>query len=73
MLHSSYANIMSVSSEKQSIGWFIEDKAFLLSYDLAPRPHPPPSLVSKLVLFLSLPVCRRSSLVTGEGVSGGQG
>jgi hypothetical protein len=30
--------------------------------------HPlPPSPVSKLPLFLSLPVCRRSSLLTGEG------
>jgi hypothetical protein len=28
---------------------------------------PPPSLVSKLSLFLSLPVCRRSSLLTGDG------
>jgi len=27
-----------------------------------------PSPVSKLPLFLSLPVCRRSSLLTGEGV-----
>jgi hypothetical protein len=30
--------------------------------------HPlPPSPVSKLSLFLGLPVCRRSSLLTGEG------
>jgi hypothetical protein len=27
----------------------------------------PPSPVSKLSLFLGLPVCRRSSLLTGEG------
>ncbi len=34
--------------------------------------HPlPPSPVSKLPLFLSLPVCRRSSLLTGEKVGGG--
>jgi hypothetical protein len=31
-------------------------------------PHPLPPAVSKLSLFLSLPVCRRSSLLTGEGV-----
>jgi hypothetical protein len=31
-------------------------------------PHPLPlSPVSKLSLFLSLPVCRMSSLLTGEG------
>ncbi len=28
---------------------------------------PPPSSVSKLSLFLRRPVCRRSSLLTGEG------
>ncbi len=40
----------------KSIEWFIEDQAFSMSYDLA-RP-PPPSLISRLSLFLSLPVCR---------------
>jgi hypothetical protein len=35
------------------------------SYYLAPPPPPLP--VSKLTFFLSLPVCRRSSLLTGEG------
>ncbi len=33
----------------------------------------PPSTVSKLSLFLSLPVCRRSSLLTGEGGGGDEG
>ncbi len=33
----------------------------------------PPSLVSQLSLFLSLPVCRLSSLQTGEGGGGGWG
>ncbi len=33
----------------------------------------PPSSVSKLSLFLSLPVCRRSSLLTGEGWEEGEG
>jgi hypothetical protein len=31
------------------------------------RPPSRPSPVSKLSLFLSLPVCRRSSLLTGDG------
>ncbi len=32
--------------------------------------HPSPSPVSKLSIFLSLPVCRRLSLLTGEGGRG---
>jgi hypothetical protein len=36
--------------------------------------HPlPPSPVSNMSLFLGLSVCRRSSLLTGEGGGGGQG
>jgi hypothetical protein len=47
---------------------FEEDQAFSPSYDLAPSPPPPPHpSVSKLSLFFSLPVCRWSSLLTGEG------
>ncbi len=35
--------------------------------------HPPPPLsVSKLSVFLNLPVCRQSSLLTGEGWRGGR-
>jgi hypothetical protein len=34
-------------------------------FDLAP-PRAPPPLVSKLSIFPYLPVCRRSSLLTGE-------
>jgi hypothetical protein len=41
------------------------------SNDFAPRPPHPPSLVSKLSLFLRLPVFRRSSLRKGEGGGGG--
>jgi hypothetical protein len=55
----------------ESIEQFIKDQAFLQSYDLAPSPPYPPSPVSKLSLFLSIPVCRRSSLLMGregEGV-----
>ncbi len=56
----------------ESIEWFIENQAFLRSYDSAPRPPPlpSPSLVSKLSLFLSLSVCRRSGEV-GSGRGGG--
>ncbi len=49
----------------ENIEWFIEDHAFSPSYDLAP-PNPPAHL-QKLSLFLSLPVCRLSRLLTGEG------
>jgi hypothetical protein len=53
---------------------YIEDQAFLRLYDLAPRPSPSPlSPVSKLPLFLTLPVCRRSSLLTGGWGGGGCG
>ncbi len=54
--------------DPEMIEWFIEDQAFLRSYDSTPRTPPPPtSPVSKSSLFLSLPVCRRSSLLTGKG------
>jgi hypothetical protein len=52
----------------ESIEWFIEDQDFLRSCDSTPRPPHSPSPVSNLSIFLSLPVCRRSSLLTGEGV-----
>jgi hypothetical protein len=42
----------------------------LRSYDSVPRPLLPPSPVRRLSLFLSLPVCRLSSLLTGEEGSG---
>jgi hypothetical protein len=48
----------------ESIEWFIEDQAFFLWLHSAPLPRPP---ISKLSLFLGLPLCRRSSLLTGEG------
>jgi hypothetical protein len=47
------------------IEWFIEDQAFLW----APSPFPL-SRQTKFFLFLSLPVCRRSSLLSGEGGGG---
>ncbi len=55
----------------ESIEWFIEGHAFLRSYDLASRPRLPPSPVSKLSLFLCLPVCRQSSSLTVR--EGGRG
>jgi hypothetical protein len=56
-------------SEPESIERFIEDQAFSPSYDLAPPPTPP---ISKLSLFLSLPVCRLPSYPTGEEGGGGE-
>jgi hypothetical protein len=60
------------ASSRQRIEWFLEGQAFLRSYDSVPRspPFPPLPPVSKLSLFLSLTVCRRSSLLTGEGGRG---
>ncbi len=59
--------IIVVRAERSKL--FIEDQAFLQSYDSAPGP-PPSCPASKLTLFLRLPVCRRSSLLMryGEGV-----
>jgi hypothetical protein len=48
----------------QKVLRFIEAQAFLRSYDSAPLPPPYPSPASRLSLFLSLPVCRRLSLLT---------
>jgi hypothetical protein len=45
-------------------------EAFLRSHVSAPRPPPPPPPISKLPFFLSLLVCRQSSLLTGEGEGG---
>ncbi len=49
--------------------WMIieEGQVFMRSYDSAPRPPCPPSLVSKLPLFLSLPVYRRQCCGSGSG------
>jgi hypothetical protein len=53
----------------ESIELFIEGQAFLRSYHSVPRTTLPPSPVSKLFLFLSLPVCRH----VVEEVGGGEG
>ncbi len=47
--------------------WFIEDQAFLPSYDLAPLS--PPYFVSKLDRRHSLRMRNRDSLLTGDGRS----
>ncbi len=59
---------------QESIRWFIKDQAFTSLYDLAPPP-PCPSPVSKLSLFLSLPVCRPVELINwreGRGMGMGR-
>ncbi len=57
------------NTDRQSTEWFIENKAFLPLYDLAPTIIPSHSPGSKLSLCLSLPlwylVYRRSSLLAG--------
>ncbi len=53
----------------ENIEWCIEEQAFSLSYDLAPPP-PPPNLPSATCLSFCLPVCLRSSLLTGMGEMG---
>ncbi len=62
-ISSFWRNLVSTAPER--IESFIEGQAFS-----APRPPPPSPLspVSKLTLFLFLPVCLRSSLLTEEGV-----
>ncbi len=58
----------------ESIEWFIEELAFLWSFDSAPTPPPPPpSPVSKLSLFLSLPCVSPVQLTEGKGGVGGCG
>jgi hypothetical protein len=48
---------------------YVEEQAFSLPYDLAPLPSPPP--ISKLSLFLSLPVLFRwFDLTDGRGGRG---
>jgi hypothetical protein len=56
--------------QAESIECFIVDQAFLLSYELAPVTPPPLSPVIKLSLCISLPLCHRSDLLTGEGKEG---
>jgi hypothetical protein len=57
------ANILSCLLVNQRV---LND--FSLSYGLTITPLPPPSPVGKLSLFLSLPVCRWPSMLTGGGL-----
>ncbi len=56
----------------KSIEWFIEDQAFLLSYDLAPPPRPPSlySTVSKRVSLSQSSCVSPVELTDGEGRRG---
>ncbi len=60
----------------ESIKWyiyFIEDRAFSPSYDLAPSPFPSPSPVNKLSPFLRLPYVASRAYWREEGEGGGGG
>ncbi len=54
----------------ESTDLFVEDPAFLPSFDLAPLPPPPLRQQVVSTVFLNLAVCRRSSILTGEGRRG---
>jgi hypothetical protein len=63
----------SLTIRQDVLNDFIENQAFSPSYDSAPStPYLLPSPVSKLSLFLSLPICCRSSILPREGVQGSQ-
>jgi hypothetical protein len=53
----------------ESIEGFIENQAFLRSYDLTPRPPPSPFPVTELFLFLSL-IVPPVDLADGRGGQG---
>ncbi len=58
----------SDSSTDPVVAEIIEDhEGFLSVVSFGSSPTPSPFSVSKLSLFLNLPVCRRSSLLTGGG------
>ncbi len=64
-------HLVSVQSER--IERFIEGPSILAVVWFASTPALSPFPVSKSSLFLSVPVCRRSSLLTGRGVGEGAG
>ncbi len=57
-------------AEPESIEWFIEDRAFSSSYDLAP--HPPPPLPSESCLSFTVFLCV-ASRAEWEERGGGDG
>ncbi len=69
---SSFLKPHSQTFSNRNISWFTEDQAFFLAFlwfGSSPTPFFPPP-VSKLSLWLGLPVCRRSGLLTEEGGRG---
>ncbi len=54
----------------QTIDGFIEGQAFPRSYDLAPRPAPPTSLVTKLDQRHTGRLRKKDKFLTGGGGSG---
>jgi hypothetical protein len=63
----SQGGVKGEGTDSKSIEQFIEDLTFSPSYDLAPPPPPYPLTSQKFVPLSQSPVCRRSSLLTGEG------
>jgi hypothetical protein len=61
----------SGADQTESIEWFIEDQAFLLSYDSAPRPLPPPLSCQQLVFLSQSSSVSPVELTAGEGGGGG--
>ncbi len=55
----------TATTAQESIQCFIEYRAFSPFYNLSPSPLPSHPSISKLSLFLSFPVYRPSSLLTG--------
>jgi hypothetical protein len=65
-------NCLNIEQCAESIEWFIEDHRLSCGRTIRLLFHPlPPSPVSKLILFFSLFVCRRSSLLMVDGGGGG--
>jgi hypothetical protein len=52
--------------------WMIYGPGFLAVLWFGSSPIPSPSLVSNLSFFLTIPVCRRSSILTGKVVGGAE-
>jgi hypothetical protein len=59
---SAYSHIFSPTAGWREYRMVYRGPGFLRSYDSAPCPPPPPFHLSKLSFFLSLPVCRCSTL-----------
>jgi hypothetical protein len=60
-------------AREESVEWFIEDQAFLQSFDSAPRPPPLPPIPSASCLSFSVFLCVTSELTDGRGGGGWRG